>query len=186
MMKYGLAIAAFGAVSMAAGWQAAPPAEALMPSCKVGQRVKSPAGKPAIVTKVTGSSCTIRVDGNSYDDVYAAFMLEPLATVPDSTPPAKTPAPKPQGNAAASTALALGTYQCTGGPAGNLTLRLLSATRYGDGYGNTGSYSAAPGGYMQFSNGPLEGNFAKGLAGGRIGLTSDPKRNFFYMTCDRR
>lgn len=161
------------------------PASAL-DRCSVGQRVLSPAGRPATVVSLNGTACVIRVDGQSYTDTYAAFML---TAAPGGAPAAAAPvrpAP-PAARPSASNGPAVGAYQCVSGGAGNLNLRILAGGRYANAQGVTSSFSYdASSRRLRFSGGPWDGYGGRLLDGGRIGLSADPNASFYQMTCDRR
>lgn len=156
-------------------------------TCTVGQRVIKPSGTLATVTAVQGSGCTIRADGENFTDVYAAFMLE-AAPVAASSPKSSSQITAPNNSVAnaANHRPNNGFYQCVSGAAGNLTLNILSASRYSNAQGVTGNYSIDNGGKIAFNTGPWAGYYGRVLAGGRIGLTSSASSNFYQMTCDRR
>ncbi|MBX3563320.1 MAG: hypothetical protein KF730_01970 [Sphingomonas sp.] len=170
------------AAVLIAGCASAPAEAQSLSSCSVGQRVKSPAG-PATVVSVQGSSCTVRVDGRSYNDVYAAFMLEALGGPPRTAAQPRAAAPvaaAPGGNPKP------GVYQCVGGPAGNLKLRFFTGGGYANEQGARGRYAPGKNGQIKFVTGPWEGYYGKVLANGRIGLTSVEGGSFYNMTCDPR
>lgn len=172
---------------------AAPSPVSALDRCMVGQRVLSPAGRPATVVSLNGSACVIRVDGQSFTDTYAAFMLSAApgasgssAARPSPATPAR-PAPAPAPTPASGGGPAAGLYQCVSGSAGNLTLRILGGGRYANAQGVTGRYSFDAGSRrMRFSGGPWDGYGGRLLDGGRIGLSADVNASFYQMTCDRR
>ena len=178
LMAVGAAIAALILAS---------PASAL-DRCTVGQRVLSPAGRPATVVSLNGTACVIRVDGQSFTDTYAAFML---SAAPGGQPNTPTPAPRtpavPNPSTSTTGGPATGLYQCVSGAAGNLTLRILGGGRYANAQGVTGRYSYdAASRRLRFSGGPWDGYGGRVLDGGRIGLSADVNSSFYQMTCDRR
>ena len=142
-------------------------------SCRVGQKVLSPGGKPGTVTKVEReTACTVLQDDGTGEGVWSAFMLR---AAPGSPAPAAKPiSPMPTA----------GLYQCRGGPAGNLKLRFGPGNRYANEQGTAGAFTIANDGQISFTSGPWEGFFAKNLGKGKVGLTSRPNQSFYYMTCD--
>ena len=160
--------------------------------CRVGQRVKSPAGPGTVVAIQNGGvGCTVQVDGRPAGqvDTYGAFMLDAL--------PGAEAAPRGGANAAARPAAArgpaVGRYDCTGGAGGNLVIRILSATRYANAQGRSGTFALiGPAAdrpeimRFRFVSGPWASYFGAVLDGGRLGLTSKPDGTFYQMTCDRR
>lgn len=164
---------------------AAPSPVSALDRCSVGQRVLSPAGRPATVVSLNGSACVIRVDGQSFTDTYAAFMLSaaPGGAAPPSSP--ARPAPPPT-RPVAGGGPAVGAWQCVSGTAGNLTLRILAGGRYANAQGVTGRYSYdVASRRLRFSGGAWDGYGGRVLDGGRLGLSADPNASFYQMTCDR-
>ncbi len=116
-------------------------------SCKVGQRVKAPGGN-GVVTEIRGSSCVVRKDGNSFTDVYADFMLDPIDD--GST--------KSTSVATSQAKLKNGTYQCyylAGSTLnyGFVDIVIKGNDSYKDGKGNSGTFQKN-GRNIKFLNGP--------------------------------
>ena len=152
---------------------AATPAEAL-PSCSLGQRVMTPGGTPATVVGVRGSGCTVRKDGVTYTEVYAASMLAALAAadVPADLPPAE------------GVELGPAAYKCyyLAGTALNysfIDIIIIDAGSYADRTGNHGQYHRA-GRDIVFDSGPFAGNPAYAERG-NVYLTAPG--GGFYMSC---
>ena len=159
---------------VAAGGQAS-----ALEACHVGQRVKTPAGKPATVVAVEGSSCRVRVDGMSYTDVYAAFMLEALDDGGDGGDSDGDDRSGSSGGGPAS-----GVYKCyylSGGTLnyGFVDIHIRGGGAYGDGKGGNGRYHIA-GNRLVFDSGPYIDHPAE-MKNGNILITTPG--GSFYMTC---
>jgi hypothetical protein len=186
-----LFLAVFG-LSLAAVAAGAPAPAFALDRCTIGQRVLTPGREPATVIAHQGSGCTVRRDRDGLTDTYAAFMLN--SATPQGQGPTPSPAPnlgtvQPQSPPPARSSTgspAAGTYQCTSSTSGNLVVRIMPGNRYADRNNVAGAFTVNPGGQIGFVNGPLTGMYGRVLAGGRLGLTSNPEGSFYAMTCDRR
>jgi hypothetical protein len=177
----------FAIVCIASG---SPKPAAALEACHPGQRVVVPGGRIGTVVAVQGSGCTVRRDGDSFTDVFAAFMLDAAPNTGPATPPAEsshsTSRPQRVRPAANSSSPQVGTYQCVSGAAGNLVIRIMPGSRYANAQGVAGRFSINSSGRIAFVDGPWTGYFGRVLDGGRLGLTADPASTFYQMTCDRR
>jgi hypothetical protein len=186
------AVLAGQALCLAALVMSVPSPAAALEACRVGQRVIAPGQRPATVTAVSGTGCTVRRDFDGLSDTYAAFMLDDAtpagqgATPPQGRQPRQSPAPGAARTASATGGPAPGTYQCTSSTAGNLVVRFLPGNRYADRRNVAGRYTINQRGQISFVDGPLSGMYGRVLDGGRLGLTADPAGSFYAMTCDRR
>lgn len=143
--------AALALAAAAAVVPAAPAAAQLDPNgtgnCRVGGTVSLRDGRVGTVVRAQGNSCHVRLADGS--EKYALqWMLTPVRG-------GKAAA----GGGAGGGKLVPGNYQCYGGTAGNMRVR-LTGPRYGEAY-------AVP------------------LPDGRVGLSMRPGGPF-YMTCERR
>lgn len=141
--------------------------------CIVGLKVLAPGGAPGAVVKIEGTGCTVKDDATGLESVWAEFMLEPA---PGTAPTFET----------APGAPAAGMYQCRGGPAGNFRIEFRAGNAYANDKGVAGVYAFDPAtANVDFTTGPWEGFYGRVLKDGDVGMTSNPSRSFFQMTCER-
>ncbi len=121
-------------------------------NCRVGGTVTMRDGRVGTVSRAQGNSCHVRLeDGTEH---YALqWMLRPVKGG------ARASAAASAGGGASGGRVVPGNYQCYGGAAGNMRVR-LTGPRYGEAY-------AVP------------------LPDGRVGLSNRPGGPF-YMTCEKR
>ena len=145
-------VAGFAIVAAAMIAPAAPASAQLDPNgtgnCRVGGTVALRDGKVGTVVRAQGNSCHVRLADGS--EKYALqWMLTPVRGGKGAAP----------GGGAAGGKVVPGNYQCYGGTAGNMRIR-LTGPRY-------------------------NGAYAVPLPDGRVGLSMRPNGPF-YMTCERR
>ena len=152
-------IVPLAALALAAGALSVPsaPAEAQLDpngtgNCKVGGRVALRDGQVGTVVRAEGSSCHVKLaDGT---ERYALqWMLTPAGGAGGKAGSAAA------AKSAAGGKVVPGNYQCYGGAAGNMKVK-LTGPRY-------------------------LGSYAVPLPDGRVGLSNKPNGPF-YMTCERR
>lgn len=155
MMIRRLVIAALLAQPAALVLPAAPAAAQKIERCYVGQRVKTPGGRPSTVVAAQGAGCTLHSDGDAraVTSTWGAFMLTPMAGSPVRNPPAQRGLP-------------IGEYACYG--AGQRVLiglgfKLLPGGRYTDLDGKSAGRYAIAGSSVAFIGGHLAGQTGRDI-----------------------
>lgn len=123
-------------------------------NCRVGGTVSLRDGRVGTVVRAQGNSCHVRL-GDGSEQYALQWMLTPVRGGKGAAAGKAAPA----GGGAGGGKVVPGNYQCYGGPAGNMRVR-LTGPRY-------------------------NGSYAVPLPDGRVGLSNRPTGPF-YMTCERR
>ena len=109
--------------------------------------------------------------GSRPKSLGAAFALAVLVQAAAAAPMSTTPP-------------AAGLYQCRSDGAGLSELTFGDPGEYAGADGAKGAYTFDAGsGRMAFTSGYLEGFFGAVFADGKVGLSSKPDQDWFYMTC---
>lgn len=160
------------ALVMTVGALAIPvPAQELTGDCTVGTSVTNRQGKTGVVTASSGSYCNVTYpDGTK--GYHPSFMLRLAGTA--------TVDPKDVAS------VATGTYNCYAGSPLQyqfIDVNVKSATAYTDVKNKAGVYSYDPRTQLlTFTSGTFEGQFAKYLGKGKIGLAAK-ETTFFATVC---